>query len=354
MAKENFVLENKIRSKREAHGWSQQELADRAGLSRTGVGAIEAGRLIPSTAAALTLAAAFRCQVEDLFVLVGNESVKWAWPPREDPVRYWRAMVGSRQLLYPVEVNALGWVPHDGVWRDGRCHDHPFAEPVRTLVVASCDPAIGILAYEYSRQTPFRMVVLQRSSRAALELLAEGLIHAAGIHLSASSDSSGNRAAAAEVVDCDFHLVRIADWEEGLALSPGLAKLGSGGILKADLSWVAREQGSGARQVLDELHEGTFSPTMTAHNHAGVAQAIRNGFAQAGVSLRLVCDEEKLDFISIRKEAYEFCILDSAIDDPRVAALIDVIRSTSYRHVLSELPGYECDQTGEITSVRKD
>lgn len=351
MAKENFVLENNIRNKREKQGWSQQELADRAGLSRTGISAIEAGRLIPSTAAALTLAAAFRCRVEDLFVLAGNETVQWAWPPQEEPVRYWRALVGSRQLLYPVEVNAVGRMPHDGIWRDGRCHDHPFCEPVRTLVVASCDPAIGILAYEYARQTPFRMVVLQRSSRAALELLADGLIHAAGIHLCAASDSGGNRRAAAKVVDGDFHLVRIADWEEGLALSPGLAKLGSSDILKADLSWVAREQGSGARQVLDEIHEGSFTPTLTAHNHAAVAQAIHNGFAQAGVSLRLVCAEEKLDFISIRKEAYEFCILDSALDDPRVAALIDVIRSASYRHVLAELPGYACDKTGEITAV---
>ncbi|MDY0190003.1 MAG: substrate-binding domain-containing protein [Desulfuromonas sp.] len=354
MAKENFVLENNIRTKREKQGWSQQELADRAGLSRTGVSAIESGRLIPSTAAALTLAAAFRCQVEELFVLAGNEAVHWAWPPQQEPVRYWRAMVGSKQLLYPVEVNALGRVPHDGVWRDGRCHDHQFADPVRTLVVASCDPAIGILAYEYSRQTPFRMVVLQRSSRAALELLAAGLIHAAGIHLCAANDSGGNRRAAAKVIDREFHLVRIADWEEGLALSPGLAQLGAAAILKADLSWVAREQGSGARQVLDELHTGAFTPTIHANNHAGVAQSIHNGFAQAGVSLRLVCAEENLDFISIRKEAYEFCILDSAIEDPRVAALIEVIRSASYRHVLAELPGYECHKTGELSGVTQD
>ncbi|PLX92935.1 MAG: XRE family transcriptional regulator [Desulfuromonas sp.] len=351
MSKENFVLQNTIRSKRESLGWSQQDLADRAGLSRTGISAIEAGRLIPSTAAALALAAAFHCRVEDLFVLAGKDTAEWAWPPTANPVRYWRAMVGSRHLLYPVEHSPLGMVPHDGVCRDGKCIDHPFAEPVRTLVIACCDPAVGLLATEYARQTPFRLVVLQRSSRVALQLLEQGLVHAAGIHLCKSDEEQGNRTAAAEILNSDFHLIRVADWEEGLALSPGLALNGAGALLRSDLRWIAREEGSGARQVLDELHDHNFVPTHTVNDHSSVALAIRSGFAQAGVSLRLVCAQEGLDFISVRQEAYEFCILDSAIGDPRVTALIDVVRSAQYRKILSELPGYQSEKTGELDSV---
>lgn len=36
MSKENFTLQNVILKNREERGWSQQELADRAGLSRAG------------------------------------------------------------------------------------------------------------------------------------------------------------------------------------------------------------------------------------------------------------------------------------------------------------------------------
>jgi molybdate-binding protein/DNA-binding XRE family transcriptional regulator len=348
MSKENLVLHNTVRKAREEQGWSQQELADRAGLSRTGISAIESGRLIPSTAAALALAAAFSCRVEDLFMLSGQETTEWAWPPDTEPCRYWRAMVGTRHLIYPVETSPLGTLPHDGVWRDGECHDHPFADPVRTLVVACCDPAVGLLASEYARQTPFRMLVIPRSSRTAVQMLADGLIHAAGLHLAHASNPEENRKEAATILNEDFSLIRVANWEEGLALSPGLAGQSIESIMKANLSWVGREPGSGARQVLDELSQGLLVPQFLARDHRGVAQAIRNGFAQAGVSVRLVCEEEGIDFLSVRTEPYDLCFLKSSANDPRLGAMVEVIQSSAYRKQLAGLPGYDSHQTGEL------
>lgn len=351
MSKENFVLHNTIRKTREERGWSQQELADRAGLSRTGISAIESGRLVPSTAAALALSAAFGCRVEDLFVLAGQDTAEWAWPPTQTPCRYWRAMVGARHLLFPVETSPLGTVPHDGVWRDGQFYDLPFAEPVRTLVVACCDPAVGLLASEYSRQTPFRMLVLPRGSRTALQLVAAGLVHMAGIHLGGEKHGEGNKKAASEVLDAGFLLLRITDWEEGLALAPGLAANSVNSIIQSDLKWIGREPGTGARQVLDELSEGRIDPTHLARDHRGVAQSISSGFAQAGVSVRLVCEEEGLDFLTVRKEAYDLCIPAPFGEDPRVRALIEVVRSSSYRKMVADLPGYDSHSTGQLESV---
>jgi molybdate-binding protein/DNA-binding XRE family transcriptional regulator len=352
VSKENLTLSNSVRKAREQRGWSQQELADRAGLSRTGISAIEAGRLIPSTAAALGLAAVFGCRVEDLFSLAGHEAAEWAWGPPGENCRYWRGLVGARQLIYPVEPSPLGTVPHDGVWREGSCHDLPFSDPVRTLVVACCDPAAGLLAAEYARQTPFRMLVLPRSSRAALKLLSEGLVHAAGVHLGEENSAEGNKSAASDLLGEDFHLLRVTDWEEGLALSPGLAAGGVNAILRARLQWIGREPGSGARQVLDEIGEGRISPLHLARDHRGVAQVVHSGFAQAGVSVRLVCEEEGLDFLNIRKKGYDLCILSSAMDDPRIRALVEVVRSATYRRILSDLPGYENRKTGELDPNR--
>lgn len=354
MSKENYSMANSVRQAREERGWSQQELADRAGLSRTGIGAIEAGRLVPSTAAALALAAAFGCRVEDLFTLTGREAAQWAWPPDAKTSRYWRALVGSRQLIYPVEEGPLGTVPHDGVWREGRCHDHPFAEPARTLVVACCDPAAGLLAGEYARQTPFRMLVLPRSSRAALELLSAGVVHAAGVHLGNDQSAEGNRDAASELLGEEFRLLRVTDWEEGLALAPGLAGRGIKTILNSDLRWIGRESGSGARQVLDEISEGRLSPLHLARDHRGVAQIIDCGLAQAGVSVRLVCEEEGLDFLSVREEGYDLCLAGPGMDDPRVRALVEVVRSSAYRRMLADLPGYDSRRTGEMIFNRGD
>lgn len=351
MSKENFVLQNTVRKTREERNWSQQELAERAGLSRTGISAIEAGRLIPSTAAALTLAAAFGCRVEDLFALAGKETANWAWPPAQQPCRYWRALVGSRQLVYPVEASPLGTVPHDGVWRDGQFHDHPFADPVRTLVVACCDPAVGLLAGEYSRQTPFRMLVLPRGSRTALELLAAGLVHVAGLHFGETEDSEGNKKAASEILESGFQLLRVTDWDEGLALAPGLGARGVNSIMQSDLRWIGREPGSGARQMFDDLSQGRIDLAHIAYDHRGVARTIRSGLAQAGVSVRLVCEEEGIDFLSVRQKAYELCIPESSVEDPRVRALIEVVRSATYRRMLAELPGYDSRKTGEVASI---
>src|SRR4051812_11996424 len=67
-------LENDVRAYRDRLGWSQDELARLSSLSRAGISAIETGRLVPSTGAALALARAFGCTVEDLFRLPTVES----------------------------------------------------------------------------------------------------------------------------------------------------------------------------------------------------------------------------------------------------------------------------------------
>jgi len=49
---EERPLQNRVRAHRLARGWSQEELAARAGVSRAGVSAIETGRFVPSAATA--------------------------------------------------------------------------------------------------------------------------------------------------------------------------------------------------------------------------------------------------------------------------------------------------------------
>src|SRR3954468_7206989 len=95
-------FENDLRDRRTRRGWSQEELSRRSGLSRAGISAIETDRLIPSAAAALALASALECRVEDLFPLrSGPQKIAWAWPPRCEPSRYWHAEVGETRRLYP-------------------------------------------------------------------------------------------------------------------------------------------------------------------------------------------------------------------------------------------------------------
>lgn len=360
-----LMLENDVKLIRTRLGWSQGELARRSGLSRAGISAIETGRLIPSTAAALALAAALGCTVEGLFRLPGAQSAgdraSWAWPPEvTGSCRYWRAQIGGRSLLYPVEVSPLGLVPHDGLLENGALLDHPGIDPARTLVLASCDPAVGLLAGELASVAGVRLIVVPRSSRAGLNLLATGLVHAAGIHLAHANDEDGNARSVRDILATTagdgFQLLRMADWDEGIALTPALGLTTIRAAVNSRLRWIGREPGSGARQCLDELpgkaarHDPT-RPMLCARDHRGVAEAIRSNWADAGVCLRLTSEEANLTFLSVRREAYDLCFPEAFAGDHRLRALLQVVRSSSYRRSLAELPGYHTSRTGELSRI---
>lgn len=68
------VVRNTLRVQRAIHDLTQAELAERAGITRASVNAIEAGRMVPSIYLALKLARALDVSVDELFSLPGDGS----------------------------------------------------------------------------------------------------------------------------------------------------------------------------------------------------------------------------------------------------------------------------------------
>jgi len=344
-------LPNQVRRLRSERGWSQHELAARTGISRTAISAIEGQRLTPSVMTALALAAAFGCRVEDLF---GTSSPttsipSWAWPAVADPCRFWEAEVCGRHWLYPSEAGQFGLGTHDGYIERGQLRLHRLYTPQQTLVMASCDPAAAILASEYARTTAFRLMVIPRPSRQALQLLSDGLIHLAGIHLSKPSAKRGHRYLVQEQLGSGYALMHVARWDEGIAIG-GESVKNVRQLMKSPGRWIGRETGSGARQCLDELLEGKPAPKRMAKDHHGVVEAIRCGWADYGVCVRLVAEDARLKFLSVRQEAYDLVYRQQDEWDDRLRALWTVLRSLRYRQLLSELPGYDISPLGEMES----
>lgn len=60
-------MKNQLRTLRAARGWSQAELAERLGVSRQTVNAIETEKYDPSLELAFKIAALFGQRIEDLF-----------------------------------------------------------------------------------------------------------------------------------------------------------------------------------------------------------------------------------------------------------------------------------------------
>ena len=121
--------------------------------------------------------------------------------------------------------------------------------------------------------------------------------------------------------------------------------------MRARLSWVGREPGSGARFCLDQLRPHRPAPRRLAYDHRGVAEAVRCGWAEVGVCLRLASEEAGLRFIGIRVEGYDLCYPQRSESDPRIQALVRVVRERRYRKLIGDLPGFDAADTGEIERV---
>ncbi len=69
MGRDHKYLLNNLEELRKSAGLTQQDLSERAEVSRKSINAIENGIYVPSTVLALKIAKTLKCKVEDLFKL---------------------------------------------------------------------------------------------------------------------------------------------------------------------------------------------------------------------------------------------------------------------------------------------
>jgi putative transcriptional regulator len=69
-------MNNRLKVLRAERNWSQQDLAERLGVSRQSVNAIETGKYDPSLPLAFRIAELFERAIEDVFASPGRHSSK--------------------------------------------------------------------------------------------------------------------------------------------------------------------------------------------------------------------------------------------------------------------------------------
>ena len=380
----------KLRFARQARGYSQQQLAGMAGVSRQAVSAVESGLSDPSLRVALALAQALGMTVEELF---GAEGTVASVPARlvgDDA-----GVTGVRVTLAPVRdsfvalplagptASRAGFLPAGGMLADapggsdgrggemgadrtGRAAEHPGGQrdvlvqpigpPRPTLVVAGCDPALPLLEEPLSLlDPPIGFSWWPCSSHEALRLAAAGLVHAAGAHL---RDRSGeyNTEPAAELLATGGEVIGFSAWREGLVLGPqARGKVEAvGDVADRGLRLVNREPGAEARRVLDrELDtagiDGDQLPgyqTMAA-GHLQVADAIAAGLADVGVASEPAALAYGLAFVPLAAERFDLVIPSVHASTREVLALIKVLSSRWLLDQLASLPGYDPASCGQ-------
>jgi molybdate-binding protein/DNA-binding XRE family transcriptional regulator len=342
---------NSLAQLRRARGWSQAVLANKSGVSRTGVSAIEMGRLVPSVAAAIRLAATLGESVEKIFGgAPETPAPQWVWEPRTSDTRCWRAALHDKVLAYPVELTAAGSIAHDR----GPSGNDAGPSPDRTLVIAGCDPLVGLLVHEMAERHDIRVLPLLRSSGEALDLLQRGLVHIAGLHWTDASGRPTNDATVKKSVGPGYRLLHQMQWDSGVAVGNGRKEQSVSALLRANVRWVNREEGSAARRALDFLLASRPRPSgyrNVVRDHRSVATIVSSGWAEAGICVKPAAAEAHVRFISLHKEAYELCVADDHFGDPRIDALVATLQSNTYRSLIADIPGCVSRETGTIRSV---
>jgi putative molybdopterin biosynthesis protein len=372
-------VDSRVRELRRAAGLTQEELARRCGVSRQALISIEAGRVQPSVAIALRLAAALGRRVEEIFQLAGpGDSVMAelvapvpARPPRAPHaprVRVALARIRDRWVAHPLRHDdpaGLGRAA-DGVLRPRARASRQRVELLRPLpelgtrlLVVGCDPALGLLADRLgSRGLPITWI--HASSQAALEMLARAHTHVAGAHLFDESSGEFNVPFVRRMAESGPMLVvTLACWELGFLVHPG-RRTGVRGIedvLRPGVRFVQREPGAEARALVERLlrragaSDDALSGAPVVHGHFAVAQTIATGGADAGVATRAAALAHELAFVPLAEERFDLIIPRELASAPGVVQLVDTLQARTFRRELDCLGGYQTRRTGDAVPV---
>jgi putative molybdopterin biosynthesis protein len=372
------VLENDVRSKRQAAGLSQQALATRCGLTRQAINAIEAGHYAPSTSVALRLARVLGCTVETLFRLPEvSPHIEAEFlgdpPPSAGRVRCQVARVGARLLAHPLTGALAACTAADGLLlpaaTDGQRADRRVdiellvdtQVPENTVVVLGCDPALALLGAHLTRRySTLRLVWVPRSSLTALRMLGRGEAHAAGTHLwDAESGESNMPYVRRELAGRRLVVVTLSQWQQGLIVARGNPKgiTSPADLARPEITLVNRDVGSGSRMLFDLwLQEAGIAPHWVSGygrellSHLAVAEAVASGGADVGPGILAVAQALALDFIPLQEERYDLVIPMEFLPTAPVQALLDVVASLRFRTELEALGGYDGSRAGTVVA----
>ncbi|MDR2892712.1 MAG: molybdopterin biosynthesis protein [Deltaproteobacteria bacterium] len=239
------------------------------------------------------------------------------------------------------------------------------------LIIGSHDNTLDLLdSFLRTRRPGHSLTSAHVGSLGGIMALKNGNCHLAGSHLLGADGLYNREAIAIHLRKQDntegardayggmpVHLVRLADREQGLILSPGNPKkiTSLADLQKPGVTFINRQRGSGTRVLLDSrLKElGINSDSIAGYEdeeytHMNVAAAVLSGRATAGLGVKAAAQALGLDFVPVGVEEYDLLIPDRFFNDLRVQALLETIRSAEFKAAVFALGGYGIERTGDL------
>lgn len=233
-------------------------------------------------------------------------------------------------------------------------------ELARTLVcVGSHDNTLDILADMLMRRDPpMRLASSHVGSMGGLIALKNGASMLAGSHLFDPVTEDYNFPFLTKYLPgLEVTVVNLAIRHQGLIVAPGNPK---GIATVADLAkdgvrYLNRQRGAGTRILFDHhLAKSGLTPDKIVgygreeHTHMAVAVNIKTGAADCGLGVYAAAKALGLDFVPLARERYDLVIPTAYRDDPKIAAVFEVIAGEAFKAQVRGLGGYETDWSGRI------
>ncbi len=369
-----MAAENNLHAMRQKRGLSAAALAGDVGVSRQTIYAMEAGSYVPNTIVALKLARVLGTSVEALFQIEAE-----AAPPAESceaVLISGPAYEGQAVQLCPVNGQLIAVAPDSFDWslpaadavlltkpragaKPGNIRVQPFQARLdlgKRLLVAGCDPGISVLA-RHLRRAGIELVVVNRNSTVALELLKQGLVHIAGTHLRDDVTGESNIPSVRRLFDRrSVAVIGFSNWEQGLVVARGNPKAihAIADFARKGVTIINRETGAAVRFLLDaELARlGLAAKSVrgydrTANGHLPAAMQVASGTADACIATKAAARVFGLDFVPLVRERYDLVLRKKHLDLPEVQALFETLGRTSFRQELEAMGGYDTSPAGQ-------
>lgn len=181
--------------------------------------------------------------------------------------------------------------------------------------------------------------------------------HMAGVHLLDDKTGLYNTSYVEKYLpNTTCQLVHLAMRQQGLMVIPGNGKgiTGLGDLVRADISFINRQRGSGTRMLLDyELGKCNIDAKQIAGyekevgTHMAVAASIAAGTADTGLGVQAAAVALGLDFIPVAEEQYDL-LLNFSADDERLHAILDILQTAEFRQEVESLGGYDLRNAGKV------
>lgn len=342
-------MHDSIRAARERGGLTQQQLADRAGLSRQLVSAVEAGRNTPSVAAAIALASALGVSVERLFAAPQPATVDVFGGSVRPRTAVRTVRVDERVVTVPAKhgIESIErWAIADAVAGDEGLEWLPDGV-VDGVLLAGCDPLLGLIEQLVARSTSHRVVVAHASTGQAIASLEAGLVHGIAVH-----------APLGEFPQPPVPVMRwrLATWQVGLAgsdirVAPSIAEL-----LERRVRVVQRDGGAGSQRAFERALRaagGEQVPGPVATGHVDAALRVVHGSGRAAVTMEAVAAAFGMSFQPLETHRAELWLDRRFVDLPAARALLEMLTASALHRRAAHLSGYDlagCGTTVDATS----